>query len=181
MIDASAVVAFWREAGPSKWFNGGEAFDAKCRAELLTPHLLAARRELDQWMEGDAAAEGALALLLLLDQAPRNIFRGSAHAFATDLLARYFADRALAAGHDKAFEPALRAFFYLPYEHSEALADQDRSVALFEALGDANYLDYAVAHRDVIVRFGRFPHRNAVLGRETTPEEQVWLDAGGGW
>src|SRR5690606_40346873 len=72
MIDASAVVAFWREAGPSKWFNGGEAFDAKCRAELLTPHLLAARRELDQWMEGDAAAEGALALLLLLDQAPRS-------------------------------------------------------------------------------------------------------------
>lgn len=177
-VTAADVVAFWREAGPEQWFRGGEAFDAACRARLGDAHHAAARRELDAWA---ATAEGALALLLLLDQIPRNIFRGSAHAFATDGLARHVAVRALDAGHDAAFEPALRAFFYLPFEHSEAPADQDRSVALFDALGDANYRDYAHAHRDVIARFGRFPHRNAALGRDTTPAEQAWLDAGGGW
>ena len=175
---ASEVVAFWREAGPAKWFRGGDAFDAACRERLGPAHHAAARRELDGWIE---TAEGALALLLLLDQIPRNIFRGSAHAFATDGLARHFALRALDAGHDAACEPALRAFFYLPFEHAESLADQARSVALFEALGDANYRDYAHAHRDVIARFGRFPHRNAALGRDTTPAEQAWLDAGGGF
>jgi len=178
MVQANDVVAFWREAGPARWFGGGAAFDAQCRERLLPPHLLAARRELDGWQ---ATAEGALALLLLLDQIPRNVFRGSAHAFATDPLARAFAARAVAAGHDQAFEPALRAFFYLPFEHSEDPADQARSLALFEALGDANYLRYARDHRDVIARFGRFPHRNAVLGRDTTADEQAWLDAGGGW
>jgi uncharacterized protein (DUF924 family) len=175
---ATAVVAFWREAGPGRWFRGGDAFDAECRARLGGAHHAAARRELDGWM---SAADGALALLLLLDQIPRNIFRGSAHAFATDGLARHFARLALDAGHDAAFEPALRAFFYLPFEHSESPADQARSVALFEALGDANYRDYAVAHRDVIARFGRFPHRNAALGRDSTPGEQAWLEAGGGF
>lgn len=172
------VVAFWRDAGPAQWFRGGDAFDALCRDRLGRAHHAAARRELDRW---SATSEGALALLLLLDQIPRNIFRDSGHAFATDGLARHFARVALDAGHDAAFEPALRAFFYLPLEHSESLADQDRSVALFEALGDANYRNYAIAHRDVIARFGRFPHRNAALGRETTPEEQAWLDAGGGF
>jgi uncharacterized protein (DUF924 family) len=177
-VTAAQVVAFWRAAGLGKWFGGGEAFDAECRERFGAAHHAAARRELDGWA---ATAEGALALLLLLDQIPRNIFRGSGHAFATDGLARHFARLALEAGHDAAFEPALRAFFYLPFEHSEALADQDRSVALFAALDDANYDGYATAHRDVIVRFGRFPHRNAALGRETTPDEQAWLDAGGGF
>ena len=178
MIEASEVVAFWPEAGPSKWFRGGAAFDAACRERLLAPHLAAARREFDGWM---ATGEGALALLLLLDQAPRNVFRGNAHAFATDPLARRFAAAALEAGYDQACEPLLRPFFYLPFEHSEAPADQARSVALFEALGDAMSLRYARDHHEVIERFGRFPHRNAALGRETTPEEQAWLDAGGGW
>ncbi|MGN6113000.1 MAG: DUF924 family protein [Luteimonas sp.] len=177
-VTAAQVVAFWREAGPSKWFRGGDAFDAACRERLGPSHHAAARRELDGW---SSTPDGALALLLLLDQIPRNMFRGSGHAFATDGLARHFARLALEAGHDAAFEPALRAFFYLPFEHSEAMADQDRSVALFAALGDANYRDYALAHRDVIARFGRFPHRNAALGRDTTPEEQAWLDAGGGF
>jgi uncharacterized protein (DUF924 family) len=175
---AAEVVAFWREAGSAKWFKGGAAFDALCRERLGEAHLAAARCELDGWAE---SPEGALALLLLLDQIPRNIFRDSAHAFATDGLARHFARLALDAGHDAAFEPALRAFFYLPFEHSEALVDQDRSIALFAALGDANYRDYAIAHRDVIVRFGRFPHRNDAFGRETTPDERAWLDAGGGF
>lgn len=177
-VAAAEVVAFWREAGPGKWFGGGDAFDAACRERFGAAHHAAARRGFDAWAD---TPEGALALLLLLDQIPRNLFRGSAHAFATDGLALHFARRALDAGHDAAFEPALRAFFYLPFEHSEAMADQDRSVALFAALGDASYRGYATAHRDVIARFDRFPHRNAALGRDTTPEEQASLDAGGGW
>ena len=172
------LVAFWRDAGPGKWFGGGPAFDAECRVRFLDAHLAAARREFDGWME---SADGALALLLLLDQIPRNIYRGSAHGYATDPLARRHASAAIAAGHDRAFEPALRAFFYLPFEHSEDIADQEHSLALFTALGDGNYLAYAQAHRDVIARFGRFPHRNAALGRDSTPEEQAWLDAGGGF
>ena len=181
MIEAADVVAFWREAGPGQWFRGGAAFDAACRERLLAPHLAASRRELDAWLEGGDAAQGALALLLLLDQIPRNVFRGSAHAYATDALARHLAARAIEARHDQAFEPGLRAFFYLPFEHSEAMADQARSLALFEAMGQVESLRYARDHHAVIVRFGRFPHRNAALGRETTVEEQAWLDAGGGW
>jgi uncharacterized protein (DUF924 family) len=172
------TVAFWRDAGPGKWFGGGAAFDEQCHARFLHAHLAAARREGDHWIED---AEGALALLLLLDQIPRNIWRGSAHGYATDPLARRHAAAALGAGHDQAFEPALRAFFYMPFEHSEEIADQERAVALFAALGDDSYLAYARAHRDVIARFGRFPHRNAALGRDSTAHEQAWLDAGGGF
>ena len=172
------VLAFWRDAGPAFWFKGGEAFDARCREVLGAAHMAAARRELDHWM-GDA--EGALALVLLLDQISRNIFRGSGHAFATDGLARLHAEAAIAAGFDLQADPALRQFFYMPFEHSESLADQQRSVALFEALGDADYLDYARRHLDPIARFGRFPHRNPMLGRNTTAEEQAYLDAGGGF
>jgi len=178
MIAAADMVGFWRRAGPGKWFGGGPDFDAECRARFLDAHLAAARRECDHWME---SANGALALLLLLDQIPRNIYRGSAHGYATDPLARRHASVAIAAGHDLAFEPALRAFFYLPFEHSEDMADQDHAMALFTALGDAGYLAYAQAHRDTIARFGRFPHRNRALGRDSTPEEQAWLDAGGGF
>ena len=175
---AAEVVRFWRQAGMQAWFNGGEAFDRQCEALFLAAHLAAARREHEDWLD---SAEGALALLLLLDQIPRNVFRGSGHAFASDGLARHYAERALAAGHDAAFEPELRAFFYLPFEHSEDLADQQRSVALFEVLGNQTYTQYALEHLRVIERFGRFPHRNRALGRESTPEEQAWLDAGGGF
>lgn len=175
---AAEVVRFWRDAGPSLWFNGGDAFDARCRAVLGDAHMAAARRELDHWLDD---AEGALALVLLLDQIPRNVFRGSGHAFATDGLALLHAAAAIQAGLDARVDPALRGFFYLPFEHSESLAHQDRAVALFEALGDATCLDYARRHREVIARFGRFPHRNRVLGRATTADEQAWLDAGGGF
>lgn len=172
------VIDFWRQAGYESWFQGGRAFDARCRERFEDAHFAAARREHDDWC---ASSEGALALLILLDQIPRNIFRGSAHSYASDPLARHYATRAIAAGHDVAFEPALRGFFYLPSEHSEAMADQDRSIALFSALGDASSLNYAQKHRDTIVRFGRFPHRNRALGRENTPQEQAYLDAGGGF
>ena len=178
MVSPADVVAFWREAGMAKWFRGGAAFDAECRARWQDAHFAAARRELDHWLE---TADGALALLVLLDQIPRNIFRGSGHAFATDPLALHFAARAIDAGFDARVEPALRMFLYLPFEHSEAMADQDRAVALFATLGDDGLLGYANAHRGVIARFGRFPHRNRALGRGNTPDEQAWLEAGGGF
>ncbi|QDQ74802.1 DUF924 domain-containing protein [Pseudoluteimonas lycopersici] len=172
------VLAFWRDAGASKWFNGGADFDVECRTRFLEAHFSAARREFDGWTED---AEGALALVLLLDQIPRNVFRGSGHAFATDGLAREVARNAVDAGFDMRIDVPLRIFFYMPFEHSEAMADQDRSLQLLTAMGDANYVDYARRHREVIARFGRFPHRNAVLGRISTPEERAWLEAGGGF
>jgi uncharacterized protein (DUF924 family) len=169
------VVDFWRDAGPALWFRGGEAFDAQCRARFLEAHFDAARREYEHW-SGDA--EGALALVLLLDQIPRNVFRRSGHAYATDGLAREYATRALTLGLDTQVNVALRAFFYLPFEHSEALADQERAVELFARLpGDG--LRWAQLHHDIIRRFGRFPHRNAALGRTSTAEERAFLAEGG--
>ena len=147
------------------------------RRRFADAHFAASRRELEHWLD---TADGALALLILLDQFPRNVFRDSAHAYATDPLARHYADRAIAAGHDAAVDTALRIFFYLPFEHSEDPADQVRSLVLHQALGE-ELMKYAIAHRDVIARFGRFPHRNRALGRDNTPEEQAWLDAGGGF
>lgn len=178
MNTAADIVAFWREAGMAKWFGGGAAFDEECRSRLLDEHFAASRREFEHWMDN---AEGALALMILLDQIPRNVFRGSAHSYATDPLALHYADRAITAGLDPRVDAELRLFLYLPFEHSEAMADQNRAVALLTALGNDDLLGYAKAHRDVIVQFGRFPHRNAALGRSNTPDEQAWLDAGGGF
>ena len=174
---ANEVIAFWRDAGPGKWFNGGKAFDEECRQRFGDAHMAAARREFDGWMH---TPDGALGLLLLLDQIPRNIFRGSGHAFATDGLALQHATHAVQAGLDVQVDEGLRAFVYLPFEHCEDMAMQDRSVELMATLGGTS-LDYAHAHLNVIKRFGRFPHRNAALGRTSTPEEQAWLDAGGGF
>jgi len=176
-VTPADVVGFWRDAGYAKWFARSDEFDAEFRRRFEAAHYAAARRELEDWM-GDA--EGALALLILLDQYPRNCFRRSGHSYATDPLARHYAERAVDAGFDRAADPALRAFFYLPFEHSENPADQERSVELSRSL-DGEYLKYAIAHRDVIARFGRFPHRNRELGRVNTPEEQAYLDAGGGF
>jgi uncharacterized protein (DUF924 family) len=174
------VTGFWISAGPARWFAKSAAFDAAIRLKFEPVHHAAARGDYAAWAD---SPEGALALLILLDQFPRNLYRGDAHAFATDPLARSIAARAVDAGLDKGVEPRLRPFFYLPFEHSESLADQDRSVALFEAhdaeTGDVDSLKWAVMHRDVIRRFGRFPHRNPMLGRATTAEEQAFLDEGG--
>lgn len=158
------------------WFKADDAFDAEIRAQFLDDFESAARGDLDSMAEGSV---GALALIILLDQFPRNMFRGSARAFATDPKALSIADATVARGLDQALTDIERAFVYLPFEHSERLADQDRSVALYEALGDAESLDYAVQHRVIIERFGRFPHRNAVLGRESTPEEEAFLEEPG--
>ncbi len=174
------VVTFWRNAGPKKWFAKDDGFDRAIRDGFEALHVQASRGELQDWAE---TPEGALALLILLDQFPRNLYRGSAHAFATDPLAHGVAGRALDLGFDQQVPPELQPFFYLPFEHSERLEDQDRSVQLCErrrdATRDADTLRWAILHRDIIARFGRFPHRNRCLGRATTPEEQAFLDEGG--
>lgn len=172
---ALGVSAFWRKAGADAWFVKNEAFDTEFRNRFLDLHHAAARRELDEWIDH---AESALALMILLDQFPRNCFRGTAHMFATDPLARHFAVKAVAAGHDMAVDADVRVFFYLPFEHSENLEDQQRSVELTEA-NAPDYLKYAIEHREIIERFGRFPHRNPQLGRETTAQEKAFLDGGG--
>ena len=170
------VIAFWREAGPERWFEKNEVFDEAVRARFLALHERAAAGELKDW---ENSAEGTLALLLLFDQFPRNMFRGTARAFATDELARAIAASALLKGFDAQVPSDLRTFLYLPFEHSEDMADQERGLALYTAAGDQNDLKWAQIHADIIRRFGRFPHRNAALGRGTTPEEQAFLDAGG--
>lgn len=170
------IVSFWRQAGPDRWFEVDEDFDQTIRSRFLTIHEAAARGDLTAFEE---TAEGALALLILLDQFPRNMFRNSARAFATDPLARAVANRALARGFDQKTDKTMRPFFYLPFMHSELRADQDRSLRLHEAFGDPERSRYAAIHRDIIVKFGRFPHRNRALGRETTPAEREFLDGGG--
>jgi uncharacterized protein (DUF924 family) len=172
---ASDIVTFWRDAGPERWFGGGDAFDVECRTRFLEAHLRAARREFEHWL-GDA--EGALALVLLLDQIPRNVFRRSGHAFATDGLARHYATRALTLGLDTQVELEMRSFLYLPFQHSEAMADQQRALELFARLPQGADR-WARHHYDIIRRFGRFPHRNAALGRESTTEERAFLAEGG--
>lgn len=176
MTGATDVVDFWREAGPERWFNRADvAFDTDFRTRFLDAHMAAARRELDHWRE---TPEGALALLILLDQYPRNSFRGTAHMYATDALALGVARETVARGFDQRIGPLLRLFVYLPWEHSENLADQRRAVELITPLG-GEALAYALEHLDVIERFGRFPHRNPMFGRETTPEEAAYLADGG--
>jgi uncharacterized protein (DUF924 family) len=173
---AAEVVTFWQDAGPDRWFTKDEAFDKQIRERFFDTYEAAAAGKLSDW---EQSAQGALALLILLDQFPRNIFRGDARAFATDALARAITAGAIVRGFDSQVPKGLRGFFYLPFEHSEDLADQERCIALNKAIGDAENLKWAEIHADIIRRFGRFPHRNAALGRTTTPEEQAFLDGGG--
>lgn len=175
MTNGSEVVRFWRDAGPKTWFTKDETFDGRCRG-FEKAHQAAARRELMNW---ELEAESALALVLLLDQIPRNIYRYSPHAFASDLLAQGVTQRAIARGFDAATEVALRVFFYLPLEHAEDIGLQDEGLRLTAALPDPEYFKYAKIHRDIIARFGRFPHRNLVLGRASTAEELAFLAEGG--
>lgn len=174
-VTVADVVGFWKQAGPERWFEKNRDFDTEFRNRFLDAHMAAARRELDSWGE---TAEGALALMVLLDQFPRNCFRDTGHMYATDALARRFAQAAIEAGHDKAVPLELRVFFYLPLMHSEDLADQEECLRHCEALGE-EILRHAADHRDIVARFGRFPHRNPILGRETTAEEHAFLKAGG--
>jgi uncharacterized protein (DUF924 family) len=175
-VTPTDIISFWRDAGPDKWWEKNEDFDREIRSKFLATHEAAARGELASF---EGSAEGALALVLLFDQFPRNMFRDSARAFATDAQARAAASRAIARGFDQETEEAFRKFFYMPFMHSEFLADQDRCVQLFSALDDPEQGEHATIHRDIIAKFGRFPHRNRTLGRETTAAEQDFLDGGG--
>ena len=179
------ILAFWfgRPGEPgfgqprSEWFRKDAAFDDQIRSRFLPGVEAALAGELTAWAD---ERQGLLAMLILLDQFPRNLFRGEAKAFAGDPRARSLAESALAKGWDKDLSAVEKLFVYLPFEHSEALADQERSVALFSALaaghsGCEGFLDYAYRHHEVIARFGRFPHRNAALGRLSTPDEAGYL------
>lgn len=170
-----AVVNFWRPLGHAVWFGKDPAFDRRFRELFADEHDAAARGELMPWI---ATPAGAMSLVILLDQYPRNAFRGTERMYATDPMARVVADTALHLGHDRAVDPALRGFFYLPFAHSELLADQERSVDLCAELPEPGP-SHSRGHRDTIARFGRFPHRNPILGRESTDEEITWLAAGG--
>ncbi|WP_313623078.1 DUF924 family protein [Achromobacter sp.] len=169
------VVDFWIKAGPAQWFSKSASFDAAFKARFEGAHMAAAGRRLDAWLDDPA---GALALMILLDQFPRNAYRDTGHMFATDALALHFAERAIAAGHDLEVDNAVRQFFYMPFEHAENLGAQNRCIALMEPLG-AEAVRWAVLHRDIIKRFGRFPHRNAALGRQTIQAEREFLESGG--
>jgi uncharacterized protein (DUF924 family) len=171
-----AVLAFWRKAGPKKWFTKSAAFDRQIRARFLPAYKAAAARALSNW---ERTPESALALTIVLDQFPRNMFRGSAQAFAADLVARRIARRAIANGFNRRVPPGERQFFHFPFEHSESMKDQELCIALFRATGDREALKWAMLHANIIRKFGRFPHRNAVLGRKTTARERAFLNGGG--
>lgn len=172
------VLDFWfSDRVSAKWWVKDPDFDAEVEARLGDLHREAVAGALDEWA---ATAEGALALVLLLDQVPRNIHRGTPDAFACDAKARATTKAAIDAGHDRSLgEPSQRLFLYMPLEHSESLADQERSVALMASLDNPHWHDFAVRHRDIVARFGRFPHRNAILGRESTAEELAFLEKPG--
>jgi uncharacterized protein (DUF924 family) len=170
------VLAFWRAAGQGKWYTKDEAFDAEVRRRFLKLWEAARAGELAGWEETD---DGALALVIVLDQFPRNMFRGNARSFSADDEALAVADRAIARGADTRIGPDLIEFLYVPFMHSERLADQERCVALFRSRGRPDNLKFAEVHADIIRRFARFPHRNHLLGRTTSAEEQAFLDAGG--
>ncbi|TVR06458.1 MAG: DUF924 domain-containing protein [Salinarimonadaceae bacterium] len=166
------IISFWEDAGPAKWFARDDAFDAEVRRRFLATYEAAVAGELAGWTE---TAQGALALLILLDQFPRNMFRGDKRVYAADDIALAVAEQAIAEGFHEAIKPPLSRFFILPLTHAEDIAAQDRAVALNEAMGDAEGAKWARHHRDIVARFGRFPHRNGILGRETTPEEADFL------
>lgn len=185
---AQAVLDFWfgspgdpgYGSARKAWFLKDDAFDAQIRSRFLALHAEAAARRLDGWR---AAAPDCLALVIVLDQFSRNMFRGTPEAFACDSYALEVAEHAVAARLDAGVPPVHRMFFYLPFEHSESLAQQARSVELFDLLrGEpqlADSIPYAQKHYDVIARFGRFPHRNAILGRPSTPDELAYLSQPG--
>ena len=170
------VLSFWLAAGAKRWFTADETFDAEIRARFEEIYNDAATGRLSSW---ESICGGALALVILLDQFPRNMFRRTARAYTTNSLARAVARRAIARGFDQQCEMPARSFFYLPFEHSENLIDQEYCLKLMHATGDADLIKWAEHHADFVRRFGRFPHRNAILGRMTAPEEQAFLDSDG--
>jgi uncharacterized protein (DUF924 family) len=172
----AAVLGFWRDAGPDRWYTRDDDFDAEVRARYQGLWQRATAGDLASWETSDG---GALALVIVLDQFPRNMFRGSAEAYASDALARDVARHAIDRGVDARIDPSLREFLYLPFMHSEELPDQIRCMELLRQAGLAENAKWAEHHAEIIRRFGRFPHRNDILGRTSTPDEQAFLDEGG--
>ena len=170
------VLAFWWDAGPEKWYERSDDFDQEIRDTFMATYEAAAAGALDHWAE---TPSGILALIILLDQFPRNMFREDKRAFATDAKALGLARDAVARDFDRAYPNPARQFFLMPYQHAEDLAVQEQSVDLFRDRCDQHTHYYALIHMDVIRRFGRFPHRNKVLGRQSTEAEQAFLDGGG--
>jgi uncharacterized protein (DUF924 family) len=171
------LLDFWfKECGPADWFKSEAAFDDRVRARFRDDVTAARAGKYDDWMN---SADGSLALLILLDQFPRNLFRGQAEAFASDAKAREVARHAIARGFDLEVPHGIRQFFYMPLMHSEDMADQNACVELARKRRgpDSDTYSYAVKHRDVIARFGRFPGRNAALGRTSTKEETEYLQS----
>ena len=179
LSDIDRIIGFWREAGEKDlWFRKDEAFDGIFRERFMHLHHAAARRELDAWAD---SPEGLLALLILLDQFPRNMFRSTPAAFGTDDLALSIARRALDQKFDIELDDDARGFLYMPFMHSEVAADQERCVDLFRSLPNEEGLKYAIEHRDIIAKFGRFPHRNRILARESTEAEKEFLKSHAGY
>ena len=171
------VLAFWfKETTPEQWFKKDAAFDASIRARFLALHEILAANPSEALF---ADARTALAAVIVFDQLSRNMFRGSPRAFATDKVARWIAEAAIAKGYDGEMTKEERSFLYLPFEHAEDTKAQERCVALMATLGDSELTKWAVAHKVIIDRFGRFPHRNMILGRESTPEELEFLNEPG--
>jgi uncharacterized protein (DUF924 family) len=176
---ACEILDYWFEAlGPDRWWTRSDATDAEIRTRFAALWEAQRRGKAEDFL---GSPDEALAAVILFDQFPRNLFRHEARAFATDALALAIAEGAIARGYDAGFDTHRRHFLYMPFMHSEALADQARSLALFEALGDDFALGFAREHHDLIARFGRFPHRNPALGRETLPEEEGAVKEGAGW
>ena len=172
------VIRFWFvEHGPDDWFAAKPEFDAILADRFSATHAKVSAGEAWTWR---ATPEGRLAEILVLDQFSRQLFRGSPRAFAQDSMALALAQEAVAAGHDGAIARERRKFLYMPYMHSESLVIHEEAMRLFTALGEEETLKYEVAHRDCLVRFGRYPRRNAALGRESTSEEQEYIASGSG-
>jgi uncharacterized protein (DUF924 family) len=173
-VAPAEILAFWRDAGPNRWYAPDDFFDVEVCRRYLDLWQQASAGELSAWEDSD---DGALALVIVLDQFPRNIFRGDGRTYASDHLALQVANRAIERGIDARVDPALREFLYLPLMHSESLPDQLRCIELSRAAGhDPKWAEH---HAGIIQRFGRFPHRNALLGRASTAEEQAFLEQGG--
>ncbi|MEQ9587137.1 MAG: DUF924 family protein [Parvibaculaceae bacterium] len=176
-VTPAGIVTFWTEAGPEKWFKKDAAFDQTIAARFGGTVDNALSGGLDRWSE---TPSGTLALILVLDQFTRNIWREDARAFSGDEKALTVAQRAIERGQDMLLLPVERKWLYMPFMHSERLDVQEQGLVYFkDRLDDAYTYDYAVLHRDIIERFGRFPHRNGLLGRVPTEQEQVFLDEGG--
>jgi uncharacterized protein (DUF924 family) len=173
--EALRLIDFWRQAGRELWFAKDPAFDELFTESFMQLYEAAANGQLDYWT---STACGSLALIILLDQFPRNAFRGTPRAYATDAHARRIAMLATSWGHDLMIDLDLRVFVYMPFGHSESLADHKRGGELMEHMGPP-YTDHAKKYLAVIERFGRYPHRNPILGRETTSDEEEFLRNGG--